>query len=137
MKEITVESLDAIVRFAQDGLAAVAYRGVDDIAHHLIPRVTRLGITARAERDTMELFRMRGQSAVDGPPPSSELEWLALGQHHGLATRLMDWTQSILVAAFFAVDEIAVAKPQPSPKTDAAIYAMAAPFAFAPFSRLP
>jgi len=54
-------------------------------------------------RGSMEWIK-KGDPSNVWPPPGS-YEFLAIAQHHGIPTRLLDWTLDPMVAAYFAAND--------------------------------
>jgi hypothetical protein len=86
------------------------FRGHDNVDYKLIPSIGRLLGTGKftnelavhaAEKNAFHQFEIQTYSELK---ESNPFILLAVAQHHGLKTRLLDWIYSPLVALFFAVE---------------------------------
>ena len=80
------------------------FRGQAKATWNLVPKVGREKSNSEKEKKLFDVWRRRAFGHMPSPDLSA-WELLAIAQHHGLATRLLDWTRNPLNAAFFPVQE--------------------------------
>jgi len=79
----------------------LVYRGENRAANELTTSLQRLG-GPFADLEPHLLRNFRKYAHRDAVPKETLWDWLALAKHHGLPTRLLDWTHSPYVGLHFA-----------------------------------
>lgn len=115
-KEYTIESIKYYIDLFEQvkehnksngNNADLIFRG-QPIDKPLLPKLARIeleGTMATMEKLMLDEFK-RGSLPLTEFKPENNWDWLALAQHHGLPTRLLDWSYSALAALWFAVEKV-------------------------------
>lgn len=85
------------------------YRGVSNADYHLIPSIYRESIwdySFPMEKYIAHSFIHRAKGYIQNSSSIGIWEWYQIMQHHGLPTRLLDWTEGYLIALYFSVRKI-------------------------------
>ncbi len=114
-KEIKINSLEEVFQLLNERSfednkkryrSSCIYRGLSNSSYKLETSLHRNCYEKQTDLEC-SLLRNFSKYAVSEDPAIEDSVWrqLILGQHHGLPTRLLDWTYSPLIGLHFAVSE--------------------------------
>lgn len=106
-RDKTFKSVSELIKKVTKDVAScegpVWFRGHGSIEWKLIPYIARSS-QSYSEMNLIKRFKQNAMMLVS-PRPTELFEWLFIMRHHGVPTRLLDWSESPLIGAYFAVCE--------------------------------
>jgi len=119
VEPVEIESWDQFFPAIKDatnalGCDTVWYRGHIDARYALIPTLFRMGLntsaSVHAEKNAFDVFDRRVQRLRGTGEARRDWHVLVDMQHHGVPTRLLDWTSVLGIAVFFATARYSTAQ---------------------------
>jgi len=104
-----VEAVDQAEDLIDDDQTAdVWFRGQPKTTYKLIPSVFRNNHRYNSKNESSELtqFIHKARAFLNGGREHENMwDWLITAQHHGMETRLLDWSEGALIALYFAIEK--------------------------------
>ncbi len=114
-----LENIDHLFDFLSNCVSSnrkLIFRGLRDKSYALLPSIGRVktpegdAFSCVMEDQLLQLFKQKAYSLVS-EYKDNKLALLSVAHHHGLPTRLMNWTKNPLVAIYFACSNDLKSKP--------------------------
>jgi len=102
------------------------FRGHADASWSLLPSLYRDHAVRDYGETHMDDFKLKAHPYLAGvaSEPATDWDWYFLMQHHGLPTRLLDWTEGALLGLYFAVRDSLNTYADASKPPDACVWVL-------------